>query len=79
MAKFLLEYQEHGDGTLPQIFFKGNEHFGGEIKFDAIINVKDGNSKSTIFRFWVKRWMYWFYNEYFYNSVNNFNNNTIRS
>uniref|UniRef100_UPI001D0062A5 hypothetical protein n=1 Tax=Aliarcobacter butzleri TaxID=28197 RepID=UPI001D0062A5 len=38
----------NSDGTLPQIFFKGNEHFGGEIKFDAIINVKDGNSKSTI-------------------------------
>ncbi|MEN5406689.1 hypothetical protein [Aliarcobacter butzleri] len=38
----------NSNGTLPQIFFKGNEHFGGEIKFDAIINVKDGNSKSTI-------------------------------
>ncbi|MCG3667739.1 hypothetical protein L5F24_06950 [Aliarcobacter butzleri] len=38
----------NSDGTLPQIFFKGNEHFGGEIKFDAIINVKDGNSKSII-------------------------------
>ncbi|MCT7638719.1 hypothetical protein [Aliarcobacter butzleri] len=38
----------NSDGTLPQIFFKGNEHFGGEIKFDAIINVKDRNSKSTI-------------------------------
>ncbi|MFW2427712.1 hypothetical protein, partial [Aliarcobacter butzleri] len=38
----------NSDGTLPQIFFKGNEHFGGEIKFDAIINVNDGNSNSTI-------------------------------
>jgi hypothetical protein len=31
-----------------QNYYFHYEHFGGEIKFDAIINVKDGNSKSTI-------------------------------
>ncbi|QKF58165.1 hypothetical protein [Aliarcobacter lanthieri] len=36
------------DGTLPEIFFKGNEHLGGEVKFDATINVRDGDSKGTI-------------------------------
>ncbi|MFV7789341.1 hypothetical protein ACNO6Z_00640 [Aliarcobacter lanthieri] len=38
----------NADGTLPEIFFKGNEHLGGEVKFDATINVRDGDSKGTI-------------------------------
>ncbi|RBQ27090.1 hypothetical protein, partial [Arcobacter sp. CECT 9188] len=38
----------NADGTLPEIFFKGNEHLAGEIKFDATINVRDGDSKGTI-------------------------------
>ncbi|MGH2308253.1 hypothetical protein ACRCD8_10805 [Aliarcobacter sp. ERUVET-8] len=37
-----------GDGkTLPEIFFKGKEHLGGEIEFTATINAKDGESKVT--------------------------------
>jgi hypothetical protein len=32
--------------TLPQIFFKGKEHLGGNIGFEATINVKDGEAKS---------------------------------
>jgi hypothetical protein len=37
-----------GDGkTLPEIFFKGKEHFGGKVDFTATINVKDGESKVT--------------------------------
>jgi hypothetical protein len=36
----------NSDGkTLPQIFFKGSEHLGGNIDFEATINVKDGESK----------------------------------
>ncbi|MCT7433670.1 hypothetical protein N5T66_10260 [Aliarcobacter cryaerophilus] len=37
----------NSDGTLPQIFFKGKEHLGGEIDFTATINVKDDESKVT--------------------------------
>ncbi|WP_141049666.1 DUF5801 repeats-in-toxin domain-containing protein [Aliarcobacter cryaerophilus] len=33
------------DGTLPEIFFKGKEHLGGEIDFTATINAKDGEAK----------------------------------
>ncbi|MDN5060211.1 hypothetical protein, partial [Aliarcobacter butzleri] len=37
-----------GDGkTLPEIFFKGKEHLGGEIDFTATINAKDGEAKVT--------------------------------
>ncbi|QNM88199.1 hypothetical protein [Aliarcobacter cryaerophilus] len=37
-----------GDGkTLPEIFFKGKEHLGGEIEFTATINAKDGEAKVT--------------------------------
>lgn len=35
------------DGTLPEIFFKGKEHLGGEIDFTATINAKDGEAKVT--------------------------------
>ncbi|MDK2065315.1 hypothetical protein PT447_10275, partial [Aliarcobacter butzleri] len=35
------------DGTLPEIFFKGKEHLGGEIDFTATINAKDGEVKVT--------------------------------
>ncbi|MGJ0288687.1 hypothetical protein, partial [Aliarcobacter cryaerophilus] len=37
----------NSDGTLPQIFFKGKEHFGGKVDFTATINAKDGESKVT--------------------------------
>ncbi|MFY4789929.1 Ig-like domain-containing protein, partial [Aliarcobacter butzleri] len=37
-----------GDGKkLPEIFFKGKEHLGGEIDFTATINAKDGEAKVT--------------------------------
>ena len=35
----------NSDGTLPEIFFKGKEHFGGEVEYTAIINAKDGTAK----------------------------------
>ncbi|WP_257118928.1 hypothetical protein, partial [Aliarcobacter vitoriensis] len=37
----------NSDGSLPEIFFKGKEHLGGEIEFTATINAKDGEAKVT--------------------------------
>ncbi|MDN5107788.1 Ig-like domain-containing protein [Aliarcobacter butzleri] len=37
----------NGNGTLPEIFFKGKEDLAGNIDFKATINVKDGEDKVT--------------------------------
>ena len=35
----------NSDGTLPEIFFKGKEHLGGDVEYEITVNVKDGDTK----------------------------------